>query len=327
MTRAKAAAKRSIERPRRGRGSTPRAAISCCHRPRRARTVWSRSARRGRRGLVCASAAARGLELGADRFARGDPFGARDVVTLRVAREEAIARAAEPLPDRLRPALLDRTDRLPLGLEPSDLGGGLVPVGRLGERLGLAHSASFFARFSAQTFFAIEVFVAPGEEPIAGGAEAVPDRLLPAARHRPDRLPLGLQLLDLLGGLNPARRLGERLRLLAQGGLLREVGAALFGLRGEVRFAARPDLVVRRLEAPPQRIGLRARHVGGLRHCCCSSRTSRAIASGSSTWRALPSSRRAVPGRRRSPSAASRRPRGAPAPSASAPPAPPSAAA
>ena len=59
------------------------------------------------------------FELGADRFARRDALGARDVVTLRVAREEAIARAAEPLPDRFGPALLDRTDRLPLGLQLS----------------------------------------------------------------------------------------------------------------------------------------------------------------------------------------------------------------
>ena len=36
------------------------------------------------------------------------------------------------------------------------------------------------------------------------------------------------------------------------------------GLRGKVRFAARPDLVVGRLEAPPERLALRARHVGGL---------------------------------------------------------------
>ena len=107
--------------------------------PAKARTVWSRSAGGARRGLaVPASAAAdERFELGADRLARGDALGARDVVTLRVAHEEAIARAAEALPDRFGPALLDRADRLPLGLELSDLGGGLLPVGRLGQRLGL----------------------------------------------------------------------------------------------------------------------------------------------------------------------------------------------
>ena len=77
------------------------------------------------------------LELGADRLARRDALGARDVVALRVAREKASHARAEPLPDRLRPALLHRPDRLPLGLQPLDLGRRGVPVGRLGERLGL----------------------------------------------------------------------------------------------------------------------------------------------------------------------------------------------
>jgi hypothetical protein len=40
------------------------------------------------------------LELGADRFPRGHLVGPRRLVALGVARNEAIARAAEPLPDR-----------------------------------------------------------------------------------------------------------------------------------------------------------------------------------------------------------------------------------
>ena len=107
--------------------------------------------------------------------------------------------------------------------------------------------------------------MAPREEPIAGGAEAIPDRLLPAARHRTDRLPLGLQLLDRVGGLNPVASSRRALRPARRA----RSSCARFSARssacgGEVRFAARPDLVVRRLEAPPERVGLRARHVGGL---------------------------------------------------------------
>ena len=128
-----------------------------------------------------------------------------------------------------------------------------------------AQSASFFARFSAHDRLALgEIGVAAREEAIAGGAEALPDRLLLAAADRADRLPLGLQLLDLVGGLNPVGRVGERLGALAERDLLREVLGARLGLRREMRLAARPRLVVRRLEAAPQRFALRARHVGGL---------------------------------------------------------------
>src|SRR5207244_8706622 len=77
------------------------------------------------------------FELGANRFARGRALAARDLVPLGESHEEAIAGPAEALPDRLRSALLDRTDRLPLGLEALDLGGRLVPIARVGERFGL----------------------------------------------------------------------------------------------------------------------------------------------------------------------------------------------
>src|SRR5439155_6436794 len=70
------------------------------------------------------------FELRADGLAGGDALRARDVVPLRVAREKAVARAAEPLPDRLGSRFLDRADRPPLGLELLDLGRRAVPVGR-----------------------------------------------------------------------------------------------------------------------------------------------------------------------------------------------------
>ena len=88
------------------------------------------------------------LDLRANRLAGGHAFAARDLVPLRVARKEPIARRAEPLPDHLRPALLDRADRLPLRLQPLDLGGGRLPVGRIGQRLDLDAQRLLLARSS-----------------------------------------------------------------------------------------------------------------------------------------------------------------------------------
>ena len=191
------------------------------------------------------------------------------------------------------------------------------------------HSASFFAKFSAQTALRLrEILLAPGEEAIAGGAEPLPDRLFLAARDRADGLPFGLQPFDRLGGLHPVGRVGERLGPLAERDLLREVLGAHAGLGGEVRLAPRPDLVVRGLEAPPQRLALRARHVGGLAPLLLQlADPARDRLRDPRPSGAPPSSRRAVPGCRRSPSAATRRLRAGPGPSASAPPARPSAAA
>ena len=62
----------------------------------------------------------------------------------------------------------------------------------------------------------------------------------------------------------PVGRIGERLGALAEGRFLREVLGAHARLRGEVRFAPRPQLVVDRLEPAPQGLALRARHVGRL---------------------------------------------------------------
>ena len=84
------------------------------------------------------------------RFARGDALVAGDVVALGVAREEAIAGAAEALPDRIGPRLLHRSDRLPLGLQPSQLRRRPAPSRSTRRALPpCTHSASFFARFSA----------------------------------------------------------------------------------------------------------------------------------------------------------------------------------
>src|SRR5262249_42451808 len=109
-----------------------------------------------------------------------------------------------------------------------------------------------------------EILVAPRKEPVAGGAETIPYPFFAAPRHRADRLPLRLELFDGFRRLNPAGRVGQPLGLLAERDLLGEVLGPLLRLRREVRLADRPDLIVRRLEPAPERVGLRARHVGGL---------------------------------------------------------------
>ena len=205
------------------------------------------------------------LEFAHDRFTRGGTFAARDLVTLRIAEEEAVARATESLPDRFGSRLLDGTDRLPLALQPPDLGDRRLPVGRIGERFGARAELFLLHKVLRPYGLALgEIGVAPREEAIAGDPEPLPDGLLLPSRDGANRLPFGLQLLDVLGRLNPSGRVGERFGALGERTLLREVRLARFGLRGEMRLALRPRLVVCRLEAAPQRLALRARDVGGL---------------------------------------------------------------
>ena len=92
---------------------------------------------------------------------------------------------------------------------------GASPSRRLiDDRLELADDRLARAGLLLQ-FELIAVLVAV-EEPIAGGAEAVPDGFGLRLAHRPDRLPLGLQPLDLRRGVLPVGRFGERLGLFAQ---------------------------------------------------------------------------------------------------------------
>jgi len=180
------------------------------------------------------------------------PLGARDVVPVCVAREKTIARFTEAAPDRIGPALLHRTDRLPLGLQAPQFRRRLLPIGRLDERFR-PHRKRLLLRevVRPQPFARDEILLTPCEEAIASRAEPVPDRLLAPARHRADRLPFGLHPFDLIGRLDPARGPGQRLGFFAESGLLREVLGANLGLGGEERLGADPDFVVRRLEAPP----------------------------------------------------------------------------
>src|SRR5438093_216723 len=205
------------------------------------------------------------FQLLTNGLACGDPLRTGDVVPLRISREEVVACAAEALPQRFGTAFLHRADRLPFGLEAFDFADGGVPVCRLAERFDFRAERVLLCQVVRPPRFAVgEVGVTTREEAIAGGAEALPDRFLLPTGDRADPLPFRLQLLDLVGGLDPARRPGERFGALAQGDFLREVFGARFSLRREMRFAALPRLVVRRLEPAPQRLALRARHVGGL---------------------------------------------------------------
>src|SRR5262249_12605615 len=92
--------------------------------------LWRRSRR-----IIARRRRSKRFELGADGLARGDALGARHVVAVRVAGEELVAAGAESLPDRIRPALLHRSDGLPLGLQRANRRGCLIPVAGFGQRL------------------------------------------------------------------------------------------------------------------------------------------------------------------------------------------------
>ena len=230
-------------------GSTPRAACSCCQRLPISRTLARSAGPSGDapgsgRDLPQASHLGRfdrqrqRLELGADRLARRDPLRPCDVVAAGIAREEPIAGAAEALPDRLGPALLDRADRLPLGLQAPELRRRVVPVRRLGQRFGL-RAQRFLLRqvLGPRRLARGEILVAP----VKKRSQAVRKRSQIAFSRPRETGPMvfhsACSCLHRLGGLNPARGVGERLGLLAERDLLRQVRVASLGLGGKVRFA------------------------------------------------------------------------------------------
>ena len=125
--------------------------------------------------------------------------GDGDLVAVLVALEEAIARGAEALPDRLGLVLLHRTDRLPLGLQLLDARPRRSPT-RSSRRATPPRAERFLPGEvrGPRLLAMLQIVLAAREEAIAGGAEPFPDGLLMSARHRADGLPLGLQRLDLL---------------------------------------------------------------------------------------------------------------------------------
>ena len=128
-----------------------------------------------------------------------------------------------------------------------------------------AHSASFFAWLRRPDFLALrQVFVSAREELVARVAEPLPDDARVGAGDRARGLPLRLELLHLLGGLDPVGGLGERFGALAQVELDLEVGFALDGARGEELARLRLDRIRGLAVAVPERLRLRARRFGRL---------------------------------------------------------------
>ena len=153
------------------------------------------------------------LELDRERLAVGLARLDLDLVAALVAVEERVRGRPEPLPQRLRLGPADRADRLPVRLQPAQLGRRLVPVarGRRAPRRGRTALPSC-AWLAPQTSLRC-----------ARSSFRRVKNLSHASRNRfqttrvsgrgtgPGRLPLRLELLHLLGGLDPVGGLGERL--------------------------------------------------------------------------------------------------------------------
>ena len=208
--------------------------------------------------------AARG-DLGGERLdlldhalALLDPLLLGDLVTRAVALEELVARGAEPLPQQLGAVAADRADRLPVGLELLDAGQRRLPVGRLGERLGLRAERFLLRRVLGPRLLQRgEVGLAAREERVAGGAEAARQLGDLVARRRAGGGPLRLQLLQRLRGRHPVGGLRQGLGRLAQRHARREVDGLLGRDQARLLVAARLQLVGGALEALPQRAAIR----------------------------------------------------------------------
>src|SRR5215471_21673187 len=96
-----------------------------------------------------------------------------------VAGKEMIGRTTESLPQRLRAALLHRTDGLPLGLQPLHLEGAGVPIGRILQGVGTRTEGFLFREIVCPDCFPLrQVGMTPREEAITCAAESLPDRFL-----------------------------------------------------------------------------------------------------------------------------------------------------
>src|SRR4029079_7677840 len=106
--------------------------------------------------------------------------------------EELVAGAAEALPHVVALLFGHRADGLPLFLERLDELGGLLPIGRVGERLAARRQLLLLGQVRAA------LLVEDGEvraralvHLIGGGLEALPERLLLLLRRRAGGLPVG----------------------------------------------------------------------------------------------------------------------------------------
>jgi hypothetical protein len=120
-------------------------------------------------------------------------------------------------------------------------------------------------RISAAPFsHSVEVGVPAREERVARLAEPLPGDARFLARHRADRLPLGLERLELVGRLDPVRGVRQGLGALDQRELAREMALALFAPDREELADLRLDRIRGLPVAVPQGLRLRARRLGGL---------------------------------------------------------------
>ena len=188
----------------------------------------------------------------------------RHRVAVLEALEEQVARGAELVPDRVRLALLHRADRLPVDLQPLDARRRLLPLGRLRQLLRLGDQRFLALEVLGPVLLALlEIVLAAREELVARGAEALPHRLLVAARDRRRSafhsacsvfMASAVFTQSVESAIDSARS--------AQRFLLLQVLDALGRLLREEVLALVVDLLLRGLEARPQRLGLRARRGG-----------------------------------------------------------------
>ena len=164
--------------------------------------------------------------------------------------EEAVASAAEALPQLVRLFLGHRAERLPLFLQRLDELGGLLPVAGVGERLDAGGQLLLLGQVGAALLVeGGEVGARALVHLIGGGLEALPQLLLLLLRRRAGRLPVDVQLPQLRRRLLEIGLFEQRLGLGAERLELGHVGPALplFGLVQLLN--ARAQLVARRLPA------------------------------------------------------------------------------
>ena len=193
------------------------------------------------------------LQLDAERLALGDARSRRRALPLAGAVDDRFARVPEPLPQRVRLRPAHGSDRAPFPLRPLDLLDRRPQVGSIRKSLDARTEGLLLRQVLPPDLLALgEVGLAAGEEQAARPVEALPERTLLPPRHRPERLPLGLQGGQALRRLDPVRRLAESLGLLRQCFEGVQVARAGRALRLEVRLAARIDDIVRGLETTPE---------------------------------------------------------------------------
>ena len=143
--------------------------------------------------------------------------------------EEFVAGGAEAFPHLLGFLARNGTDLFPLPLKLDEIFGGLLPVGAVFQGLGFFADLDLAGQVVLHLVLEAGVVVAfAGEELVAGGAEAVIYFLVVLLGGIADLFPFLLDVLDLLGHVVPAGRVGDLgfrnfLHAFAKGGLGFEV--------------------------------------------------------------------------------------------------------